>query len=246
MRTAVILAAGFGSRLKGRTQHKPKGFLELEGISLIDRSIARLRKAGIERLIIGTGYLAEHYDELIWRYKDGFRIETCLSEQYESTSSMYTLFNLRGFLDEDFLLLESDLLYEQRALTLLLEDPRPDLILVSGYTGSRDEVWIEADEEGNLKNLSKDRSKLETVFGELVGISKISRDTYRTACDLMRAEPELHAKLDYEGCLLRIAQEDHPIPLLKVDDLTWCEIDDEGPLTRALTRILPSIKAREA
>lgn len=246
MRTAVILAAGFGSRLKGRTKNKPKGFLELEGVSLIERSIARLRKAGFERIVIGTGYLFEHYDELAWRYRDRIRIDTCLSEEFERTSSMYTLFNLRGFLDEDFVLLESDLLYEQRALTLLLEDPRPDLILVSGYTGSRDEVWIEADEEGNLKNLSKDRSQLESVFGELVGISKVSRETYRTACAIMRAEPELHAKLEYEACLLRISQEFCPIPLMKVDDLAWCEIDDEGHLTRALTRILPSIKARES
>ena len=246
MRTAVIVAAGLGSRLKGRTQDQPKGFLEVEGVSLIERSIARIRAAGFERLVIGTGYLAEHYDALAERYRGTFAVETCRSDRFETTGSMYTLYSLRGLLDEDFVLLESDLLYEQRALTSLVEDPRRDVVLVSGFTDSRDEVWIEADAAGNLFNLSKNRDALGPVFGELVGISKISRETYRAACAFMEAELATRPKLDYEGCLVRVSRELHPIPLRKIDDLAWCEIDDEGHLERALARILPAIQAREA
>jgi 2-aminoethylphosphonate-pyruvate transaminase len=245
MRTAVIVAAGLGSRLKDRTEQKPKGFLEVEGQPLIERSIARLRRAGFERLVIGTGYLAEHYDALAERYRGTFHIETLRSDRFATTGSMYTLFNLRAILDEDFVLLESDLLYEQRALTALIEDPRPDIVLVSGFTGSRDEVWVEVDADSNLYDLSKRREALGSVHGELVGISKIARDTYHAMCTVMADAIETNPKLDYEGCLVRVGRQGRPIPVKKIEDLIWCEIDDEGHLERALEDVLPAIRATE-
>lgn len=247
MRTAVIVAAGLGSRLKDRTTMQPKGFLEVEGAALVERSIARLRAAGFERLVIGTGYLAEHYDALAERYRGIFQIETLRSDRYPTTGSMYTLYCLRSILDEDFVLLESDLLYEQRALSSLIADPRPDVVLISGFTDSRDEVWIEADADSNLVDLSKDRTKLGAIAGELVGISKISAATYRAMCDVMAEALETTPKLDYEGCLVRVSRATGKvIPVLKIDDLAWCEIDDEGHLDRALTKILPAIRANDA
>ncbi|MFO0745455.1 MAG: phosphocholine cytidylyltransferase family protein [Myxococcota bacterium] len=246
MRTAVIVAAGLGSRLKDRTQQQPKGFLEVEGSALVETSIGKLRRAGFERLVIGTGYLAEHYDALAERYRGTFQIETLRSDRFATTGSMYTLYCLRSILDEDFVLLESDLLYEQRALTALLEDPRPDIVLVSGFTDSRDEVWVEVDADSNLLDLSKKRDALGSVHGELVGISKIARDTYRAMCAVMADEVDRTPKLDYEGCLVRVARQGKPIPVMKIDDLAWCEIDDEGHLKRALDRILPAIRSRES
>jgi 2-aminoethylphosphonate-pyruvate transaminase len=245
MRTAVIVAAGLGTRLKDRTLECPKGFLEVEGVSLVERSIARLRRAGIERLVIGTGYLAEHYDALAARTRGGLAIETERSDRYETTGSMYTLYCLRSRVDEDFLLLESDLLYEQRALATLLEDARRDVILASGFTGSGDEVWVEVDAGSNLVNLSKDRDALGAVHGELVGISRISRETYHAMCDVMEAELERTPRLDYEGALVRVSRKGRAIPVHKVEDLIWCEIDDEGHLRRALDRVLPAIQATD-
>lgn len=246
MRTAVIVAAGLGSRLKDRTKQRPKGFLEVEGVALVERSIERLRRAGIERLVIGTGYLAEHYDALAERYRGTFEIETIRSDRFETTGSMYTLYNLRARVDEPFLLLESDLLYEQRALTMLIEDPRPDVILASGFTGSRDEVWLQIGQGSQLLNLGKDRAQLGEVHGELVGINKLSRDGYRAVCDVMAAELERTPKLDYEGAMLRVARAGRAMAVLRVDDLAWCEIDDEGHLERALRDVLPRIRARDA
>lgn len=246
MRTAVIVAAGLGSRLKHHTSARPKGFVEVEGETLIDRSLGRLMQSGITRVVIGTGYLAEHYDALANRYRGTLQVETLRSDRYETTSSMYTLYNLRSILDEDFLLLESDLLYEQRALELLVHDPRRDALLVSGFTDSRDEVWVEVDAEHNLYNVSKDRSKVGHIHGELVGITKISRTAYQHACAVMEGALHTNPKLDYEGCLVHVSRGGHPVPVMKVDDLAWCEIDDEGHLERAVTRILPRIRANDA
>ena len=66
--TAVILAAGMGTRLKGYTQDQPKGFLKVDGQSLIERSIGNLLSHGVTNIIIGTGYFHEHFDELRSQY----------------------------------------------------------------------------------------------------------------------------------------------------------------------------------
>ena len=62
MKTAVIMAAGLGTRFGRMTETVPKGFVECGGMSMVERSIQTLIACGIERIIIGTGYLKEKYD----------------------------------------------------------------------------------------------------------------------------------------------------------------------------------------
>jgi 2-aminoethylphosphonate-pyruvate transaminase len=239
VKTAVILAAGLGTRLKDRTKSKPKGFLELEGRSLIERSVENLLSAGIENIYIGTGYLSEFYDRFAEKNP---RIGTIKSDKYESTSSMYTLYNMREKLLDDFLLLESDLLYEKEALSELLNDPEEDIILASGKTGSDDEVFIQTNSSSNLLNMSKVPEELDSLDAELVGISKVSRGRYAAMC----REYELlqNPKIDYEYIFVQTAKE-KPLRVKKIEQLIWCEIDDESHLYRAETKILPKIKEKE-
>lgn len=239
--TAVILAAGLGSRLKDRTKSIPKGFLELEGVSLIRRSLDQLFAAGIEKVFIGTGYLSEFYQELAERDS---RVECIKSDRYESTSSMYTLYNMREKIKTGFLLLESDLLYESRALRELQDDPDGDIILASGMTGSGDEVFIQTDSRSFLQKMSKKREDLQTADAELSGISKLSKERYDLMCRHFEAVMDEMPKVDYEYIFVRTAA-DKPFRVKRIDDLIWCEIDDESHLDRALTKILPRIKEKE-
>lgn len=236
--TAVILAAGFGSRLKDKTEHQPKGFLEIEGISLIERSVINLLNAGIQKIFIGTGYLAEHYDNFAKKYPQ----ITCIpSFNFASTSSMETLFVMREQIKEDFLLLESDLLYEAAALQHLTKST--DTILASGTTHSNDEVYIQADTSFVLQKMSKDAEQLDSIYAELVGITAISYKSYKSMCELYANQD--NKKIDYEYMLVAVNQNTVPAPFIvkKIEKLAWCEIDDAQHLARAQQLILPKIKA---
>ncbi len=237
MKLAVVLAAGLGSRLKEITINKPKGFIEIEGISLIKRSVENLRSFGIKNIIIGTGYLSEFYDD----FAKNEGIKTVKNVNYANTSSMETLYILKNYIKEDFLLLESDLLYERDALKHLIFNKKDDVILASNLTNSGDEVFIEIDDSFNLINVSKNRNLLKNICCELVGISKISYNRYKNLCRIY--EKMNNKKIDYEYILVESSKK-RGIFVKKVEDLLWCEIDDKNHLKKAKEEIFPKIKEK--
>jgi len=238
MTEAVILAAGTGSRLGEQGRLLPKGFLELGGRTLIGRSVDGLRRAGITRVVIGTGHLSECYEELAAR--ETVEIVCVKNRLYEKTGSLETLCCLKEAVRGDFLLLESDLLYEERALEALLEKPAGDWLLVSGFTGAGDEVYAGADRAGRLTGLSKDISGVRNPAGELVGITRLGLRTYEKICDWAGRIAGRPTRLHYEDALTALAGE-CPVRVLKVEDLAWAEIDHEDHLRRAVDRVLPRI-----
>lgn len=236
--TAVILAAGRGTRLAHLGTQAPKGFIRVGSEPIILESLKRLRAAGIKTVYIVTGHLAHFYDELA---ETDESVITVHNAQYATSGSMYSLYQLRDVLPPgtDILLLESDLVYEQRALTAVGEYPAADCLLVSGTTNSGDEVWVEAD-TGNLKRLSKDAAILDSIFGELVGITAVSYTLFRKMCARAEAHFTHSLHMEYESALTEAAH-DMSVPCLKIEDLAWAEIDTEEHLSRVRELVYPQI-----
>lgn len=242
IKTAVIVAAGMGSRLGDRTANLPKGFLELDNIPIIEHSIKKLLEIGIEKIMIGTGYKSEIYEKLAGKYP---QIKCVFNPRYESTGSMHTLFQLRKHIRKDFILLESDLIYEKLALQKLVENQMSDVILASGFTHSGDEVFIEVNENGHLLNMSKKLKNNNSVYGELIGITKLSYGTFLKMCTFAESVLPIDPKLDYEHSLVGISEEVE-FSIDKLNDIVWCEVDDEVQWERAVNVTYPIIKARES
>jgi 2-aminoethylphosphonate-pyruvate transaminase len=239
IKTAVILAAGLGSRLNERTEHIPKGFLKIDNKTLIGMSINKLLNIGIEEIIIGTGYHKEWYDDL---GKEIPQVKCVFNPVYATSGSMHTLYCLRDDISRDFLLLESDLLYEKSGLSLLMGSEDNNLILSSGFTGSEDEVFIEVNDNNRLLNMSKDRTTLTNIYSELVGITKLSLDFYKTMCVNYEALNKL--KVEYEHMLVSTSK-NKEIKVIKDENYIWCEIDTEEHYDRAKNTIYNLIQAKE-
>lgn len=241
--TAVILAAGMGTRLASRWD-APKGFLRLGERPIIEESLERLRAVGVRRVIIVTGYGAEHYEGLAARY--GGLVRTAHNPAFADHGSMASLRCAAGLLapDERFLLLESDLIYERRGLTALLEHPAASGLLLSGPTGAGDEVYVEV-QAGRAIALSKRRAELGAVGGELVGITKVAPELWAAmlahAAARLRDEPGMA----YETGALAAVAHSVPIAAVLVPDLRWGEIDDPSQLRRAREQVYPAIIAAE-
>ncbi len=244
MKTAVILAAGQGTRLRTELADRPKGFLRLGERPIVEESVLRLAACGLDEIIIVTGFAAAHYEGLAQAYPQ--LVRTVHNPEYARSGSMYSLSCARAATPGPFLLLESDLIYEPRALRSLLEHPAPDAVLLSGPTGAGDEVFVEA-RDGQLLDMSKERSRLGPgVAGELVGISRISRELFDLMLRIADAAFRRSLAYDYEtGCLVAAARE-RAIACVLVPDLLWAEIDDPAHLRRAREQVYPGIARLDA
>jgi len=242
IKQAVIVAAGLGSRLKEKTVSKPKGFLELGGIAIVEWSVQKLLACGVEQIIIGTGYHAEAYDELAKKYP---AIQTAFSADYEKTGSMATLSVCAPYVSGDFLLLESDLIYDSIGLAVLCNDIHENVILASGATNSGDEVYLEVADGSFLKALSKNKAELSSTSGELTGISKLSSSLLSAMCAYYEKKRAELPKLDYEHAIMACTNS-HPVFIRKIEYYAWREIDDESHLEMARREILPRIQENES
>lgn len=248
IKTAVILAAGMGSRLQDITNDMlPKGLMKINNKSLVERSIEKLRSLGIEKIYIVTGHLHEFYDELADQNK---YIQTRRNRKYKATGSMTSLSILEDEIDEDFLLLESDLIYEIYGLIKIIKYEENDCILLSGKTNSGDECYVEVKND-NLYKISKNKEEIENVYGELVGISKISLELYKEMLKEYKSfnnliydyknENKRVKKYDYENAIFDVAQK-RKVGYLKIENLVWGEIDDKNHLERIKKFILPQLE----
>lgn len=239
--TAVIMAAGMGTRFGDRTEMIPKGFIPAGGIPMVERSIKTLKACGIERVIIGTGYHKEHYESLAERVEG---VECVFSPRFAETNSMYTLYNCREAAgDDDFILLESDLVFERKAISALMECEAPDIMLITPVTKFQDQYYVESDENNVLTRCSVNKGELNAK-GELVGIHKLSNAFYKKMCDDYAKIADEKPKLGYEYELLSMSQRICPVFVLNVPGLLWYEIDDEQDLAYAEQHILPQINSQ--
>ncbi len=245
IKQAVIMAGGLGSRLKDKTTSMPKGFIEINGKAIVEMSVQKLFAMGVEEIIIGTGHCNEWYDKLAEKYHC---IKTIKNEDYKNTGSMGTLDICIPHIKESALVLESDLIYDIIGIHALLQDFSENVILASGKTNSGDEVYLEVDNNNCLSDLSKNKSDLKTVFAELVGITKLSKQILQAMSDYYKNAN--NKKMEYEHAMLAISKAgktpQEKISVKKIEYFAWREIDNEEHLNLAVEKIYPRIKENES
>lgn len=232
------MAAGIGSRFGIYTEDRPKGFIEVGGVSMIERSVKTLIDCGIERILIGTGYMKEAFEHLAEQFP---QIECCHSSHYAETNSMYTLYNMRSLIHESFLLLESDLVFERKAIESLLYDMHPDIMLTTPVIKFQDQYYVEFDNKHWLTGCSTDKTQVNTN-SELVGIHKVSKFLYDILVKEYAKVMDKKPKLGYEFMLLDVARHLHRMYVLDVPDLLWYEIDDPSDKKYAEEYVLTRFK----
>ena len=168
---AVILAAGMGKRLKELTQNNTKCMVKVNGVTLIERMLKQIDKHHLTRIVIVVGYEGKKLID----YIDSLCIDTPIiyinNPIYDRTNNIYSLALAKEWLcEEDTLLLESDLIFEDSILDELISDSRETLALVDKY-----ESWM----DGTCVKLADDDSIEAFVPGKKIKFNEI-KDYYKT------------------------------------------------------------------
>ncbi|HMF96663.1 MAG TPA: phosphocholine cytidylyltransferase family protein [Vicinamibacterales bacterium] len=228
---AVILAAGQGIRLRSMVDDRPKGLIEIGGETLVARSVRLLREVGIGAVTIVGGHLSSQYGQFCGQHAG---VDLVINEHYATAGSMASFAAaVDAGVVGDVLLLESDIIYERRALTAILSAPIDAVTLVSGLTRAGDEVWVHA-VDGQLRAMSKRREDVPSAVGEFVGITRLSADAVVTMREQFAAFVAVHGhgRIDYETEALVAVAQQRPVGVAVVPDLQWGEIDDERQYAR--------------
>jgi choline kinase len=126
--TALLLAAGTGSRLRPLTLDAPKCLTEVSGETILGRLVDNLRLQGIKRLVVVTGYLDHCIREFLEENAADMHLDYVFNPVYKTTNNIYSLWLAQKTIDEPFVLIESDLVFEASMLEPMLI---PDKIAVS-------------------------------------------------------------------------------------------------------------------
>jgi 2-aminoethylphosphonate-pyruvate transaminase len=241
---AVILAAGMGTRLRPMTESLPKGLIEIDGKSLLQRSLENISKFDIKEVIIVTGFYSEHLKKSIGKSFKGIPITYVENNQFSNTGSMFSMSKAKELITDDILLLESDLLYEEKAIQCLLESKHSNAILTSSLLHSGDDVYVCTNDEDVLTNLGKNIPEEEKIKskGALVGISKYSKDFLNILFSHAEEDYKNQKVNDhYEERIFSTVQQGYPAHAEHCEELNWIEIDNEQDLERANKEVYPKM-----
>ena len=148
---AIILAAGMGKRLGEYTKNCTKCMVPVNGVTLIDRLLGQLSKLGLNRIVIVVGYKGKELIDYVGKEYMGLKIEYIKNPIYDRTNNIYSLALAKQHLQEDdSLLIESDLIYDDGIFDLLINNPHPNLALVAKYETWMDGTMVRIDEDNNL------------------------------------------------------------------------------------------------
>ena len=145
--TACLLAAGTGSRLSPLTDSVPKCLTEINGRPILERLVSCLRQQGIKRLVVVVGHLESSIREFLDVCAGDLVVEYVRNPIYRTTNNIYSLWLAGSKIQESFLLIESDLIFDPRLLAGLLT---PDRIAVSRLLPWMDGTTISMDPTGRV------------------------------------------------------------------------------------------------
>lgn len=231
---AIILAAGMGRRLGDLTRGHTKCMVEVNGQTLIDRAIHQLSKLNLTRLVLVVGYKGMDLKEYIGnRYDDILKIEYIENPIYDRTNNIYSLALAKDILcEDDSLLLESDLIFEDSMLEMLVNHPDPNLALVAKYETWMDGTMVRLDSERNIVNfVPKAAFRFEdvSVYYKTVNIYKFSKEfSQKEYVPFLDAYSKVMGNNEYYEQVLRVITMVHNSTLkaLDIEDKKWYEIDD--------------------
>lgn len=239
---AVILAAGMGKRLKELTRDNAKCMVKVNGVTLIERTLRILDKKHLSKIVIVVGFAGNKLIDFIKNLHISTPVVFINNQIYDKTNNIYSLLLAKEFLiQEDTLLLESDLIFEEGMIDVLLDDPRETLALVDKFASWMSGTCMELDEDGSIKEFIPGdclRYEEKEYYYKTVNIYKFGKE-FLTNIYLPFLEAYFKAtgvNEYYESVIRLIAMlEKCGIKAKKLTGQVWYEIDDAQDLDIAST-----------
>ncbi|MCR5023742.1 MAG: phosphocholine cytidylyltransferase family protein [Lachnospiraceae bacterium] len=239
---ALILAAGFGKRLRPITNEIPKSLVEVGGVPLLENNLNNLVSLGISDIGIVVGHMADLIRERIGSEWKGVPVSYYENQRYLETNNVVSLSCAYDFCNDDMLMLECDIMYRREMLEKLMKGKGDCSILVSPFNHET--------MDGSVIRVDGDVA-LELILGKwqgedfnysccrkTVNMYRFTKDFVKEYISLVKWYVENAGEQSYYekvlGSLMYLRE--HEVRIVEVPEESWCEIDDAEDLARARER----------
>lgn len=232
-RTALLLAAGMGSRLAPLTDSTAKCLVGLSGIPILERLIRTLTSYDFTRLVVVVGHESDSIQDYLGDHSGAIQISYVVSSCYKTTNNIYSLWLARRVIDEPFLLIESDLVFDESLLEGML---KADRVAVSRQLPWMNGTTVTLDGRTAVSAFCLgEMSRPDATHYKTVNIYSFSRATWVAICE--RLDRYIAAKRtgDYYESVFADMVADGSMTLSPVlfDADSWYEIDTLADLAAA-------------
>lgn len=181
----IILAAGVGSRLRPLTNEIPKCLVEVNGKSIIEYQIESYLNSGVDEIFIVTGYLQEKLVEFILKKYPNEKIKLINNKDYKVTNNMYSLYLLKDFIKDEFVMSNADVVFSKDMVEKLVQNDGYNLIAVDKGNYNEESMKIIVNDE-KISSISKQISEQDS-YGTSIDLYKFSNE----------ARLEIFKEIDY-------------------------------------------------
>lgn len=248
---AIILAAGMGKRLKELTKNNTKCMVKVNGVTLIDRMLHQIDRQDVSRIVIVVGFEGQKLIDYIGTLDIKTPIEYIHNPIFDKTNNIYSLALAKDQLrQDDTLLFESDLIFEDSVLEALVDDPRETLTLVDKYESWMDGTCVKLDDDDGIdKFVPGKKFKFDEIkdYYKTVNIYKFSKHFSETRyVPFLEAYQSALGQNEYYEQVLRVITklDDAEIKAKRLDGQRWYEIDDMQDLDIAESLFSPDEEER--
>jgi len=236
--TAVILAAGSGTRLRPLTHETPKCLLDVGGRTILARQLDRVRAAGIGHAVVVTGYLADRVEQHLRLVPPPIPVTLAPNPRYATTGNCMSVLAARPQVETaGIVVCDGDVVLTGDALTRLVASPAATALLLDAETAlAEEEMKVRLDAGGAVRRISKQIDPA-LAAGESIGVQKVSGPALPIFWATLEAMQEARDDQGYyEEALQRMLDAGVPIRTVEIGHHEWTEIDDLDDLQDARAR----------
>ena len=233
----LVLAAGAGRRLQPLTDDLPKTLLPVDGArTILDIALANLRSAGLDEVVVVTGFAADRIDErkAALERDHGVRLELVFNDKAEEWNNAYSLWVARECLRDGAILVNGDTVHPASVEATVLAARGPDIVLAADTekTLGEEEMKLHVTDDGFMDRINKALDPASSR-GEYIGVTLIEPAAAEPLAAALEATWRRDPDLYYEDGYQEFADRGGRIGIAPIGDVEWVEVDDHGDLARA-------------
>lgn len=234
VKKAIILVAGYEEKLSPYTDLMHQCMFKVGSKTVLEKLLSNLNVCGLEEAVLVVGHKADVIKEKIGNKFENLKIKYVENENYASTNVIYSLFLAKDEINQDFLLIDGDMITELDFVSALVNDENENVMAVDFSNQNKENIVVAKILNNKITEIGKHVKKLDDEnFARFLGLSKFSADFGNKLKNVITHFVENNeVKNIYEDAINELLEEEK-VTVFNSRKYNWFEIDTLSEFEKA-------------